>query len=49
MSGRGWRVAQQGLQFCQRYETTGQPADLARGIGLLQAGLARAATRASGR
>ena len=40
MSGPGWRTAQQGLQFCQRYETTGQPADLARGIGLLQAGLA---------
>jgi tetratricopeptide (TPR) repeat protein len=40
MGGRGWASAQQGLQGCQRYETTGNPADLARGIGLLQAGLA---------
>ena len=40
MGGRGWASAQQGLQCCQRFETTGNPADLARGIGLLQAGLA---------
>jgi len=40
MTGRGWRLAQQGLQYCQRYEVTGQPADLARGIGLLREGVA---------
>ncbi len=40
MGGRGWASAQQGLQCRQRYESTGQPAELARGIGLLQAGLA---------
>ena len=38
MGGRGWRLAQQGLRLCQQYEVTG-PADLARGIGLLRAGL----------
>ncbi len=40
MAGRGWQLAQQGLQHCQRYEVTGQPADLARGIGLLREGVA---------
>jgi hypothetical protein len=40
MAGRGWQLAQQGLQYCQRYEVTGQPADLARGIGLLREGVA---------
>ena len=39
MGGRGWRLAQQGLRLCQQYEVTGRPADLARGIGLLRAGL----------
>jgi tetratricopeptide (TPR) repeat protein len=40
MAGRGWQLAQQGLQHCQRYEVTGRPADLARGIGLLREGVA---------
>jgi tetratricopeptide (TPR) repeat protein len=40
MAGPGWRLAQQGLRYCERYEVTGQPADLAQGIGLLREGLA---------
>jgi hypothetical protein len=40
MTGRGWQLAQQGLRYCQRYEVTGQPADLSRGIGLLREGVA---------
>ena len=44
MRERGRRLAQQGLERCERYERTGQASDLARGIALLRDALTHADT-----
>lgn len=42
MRERGRQLAQQGLELCQRYESTGQPDHLVRGIALLSDAMAHA-------